>query len=138
MYDISDRLVPLFISRARQGKELIIYDRQKTLDFTYVDDIARGTILGLKPLGFEIINLGGHETISINALIQMLEGMLNRKAHVEHLPTNPAEMLANHADVRKAGELLGWEAQVSLKTGVQRLVDWYLAERSWVKNIETK
>ena len=110
---------------------------EQTRGFTYVDDIARGTILGLKPLGYEIINLGGHETISINALIQMLEGMLGRKARVEHLPSNPAEMLANHADVHKAGELLGWEAQVSLKTGVQRLVDWYLAERSWAQNIAT-
>jgi nucleoside-diphosphate-sugar epimerase len=46
-------------------------------------------------------------------------------------------MLANHADVRKAGELLGWKAQFSLQSGVQRLVDWYLAERSWAQQIET-
>ena len=110
---------------------------EQTRGFTYVDDIARGTILGLKPLGYEIINLGGHETISINDLIRMLEGMIGKKAQVEHLPFNSADMLANHADVRKAGELLGWESQVPLQTGVQRLVDWYLAERAWAQHIET-
>ena len=113
-------------------------DGEQTRGFTYVDDIARGTILGLKPLGYEIINLGGHETISINALIRMLEGMIGQKAQIEHLPFNPADMLANQADVRKAGELLGWESHFSLQTGVQRLVDWYLAERSWAQHIETQ
>lgn len=113
-------------------------DGEQTRGFTYVDDIARGTILGLKPLGYEIINLGGHETISINGLIRMLEGMIGKKAQVEHLPFNPADMLANHANVQKAGELLGWESQFSLQTGVQRMVDWYLAERAWAKEIETK
>jgi nucleoside-diphosphate-sugar epimerase len=112
-------------------------DGEQTRGFTYVDDIARGTILGLKPLGYEVINLGGHETISINTLIRMLEGLIGRQARVEHLPFNPADMLANHADVRKAGELLGWKAQFSLQSGVQRLVDWYLAERSWAQQIET-
>jgi nucleoside-diphosphate-sugar epimerase len=110
---------------------------EQTRGFTFVDDIALGTILGLKPLGYEIINLGGHETISINTLIQMLEGIIGRKAQIEYLPFNPADMLANHADVRKAGELLGWEPQTSLETGVQRLVDWYFAERSWAQTIET-
>lgn len=112
-------------------------DGEQTRGFTYVDDIARGTILGLKPLGYEIINLGGHERISINALIRMLEGMIGRKAEIEYFPFNPADMLANHADVRKAGELLGWQPQVSLQTGVQRLIDWYFAERSWASVIET-
>ncbi len=41
-------------------------DGTQSRGFTYVDDIARGTILGLKPLGYEMINLGGHETITIN------------------------------------------------------------------------
>jgi UDP-glucuronate 4-epimerase len=112
-------------------------DGEQTRGFTYVDDIARGTILGLEPLGYEIINLGGHETISINDLIHMLEGLIGRKARVEHYPFNPADMLANHADVHKAGELLGWESQFSLQSGVQHLVDWYRAERSWAQHIET-
>ena len=110
---------------------------EQTRGFTYVDDIARGTILGLQKLGFEIINLGGHETISINQMVTILEGMLNKKARIEKEPAHPADMMANWADVSKAKELLGWQPQIDLKQGMQNLVDWYLAERTWTKNIHT-
>ncbi|MCL4559643.1 MAG: NAD-dependent epimerase/dehydratase family protein [Chloroflexi bacterium] len=113
-------------------------DGEQSRGFTYLDDIARGTILGLKPLGFEIINLGGHEVISINRLITMLENRLGRKARVEYFPLHPADALANWANVEKARALLGWEPQVSLDEGVDRLTDWYLAERSWASQVETE
>ncbi len=112
-------------------------DGEQSRGFTYVDDIARGTILGLKPLGYEIINLGGHETIKINRLIEMLEGLIGRKAQVKQLPAHPADMLANWADVRKAKRILGWEPQVSLQEGVSRMVAWYNAERDWASRIKT-
>ncbi len=105
--------------------------------FTYVDDIARGTILGLKPLGYEIINLGGHETITINEMITMLEEFIGRKARIENHPFHKADMMANWADVSKARRLLGWAPQVSLVKGIRNLVDWYLSEREWASQIET-
>lgn len=112
-------------------------DGEQTRGFTYLDDIARGTILGLRPLGYEIINLGGHEEISINALIARLEQLLGRKAQVEYLPLHRADMLANLADVRKAQQVLGWQAQVELNEGLARLVDWYQQERSWASQVLT-
>jgi len=112
-------------------------DGEQSRGFTYIDDIARGTILGLKPLGYEIINLGGHETIRINQVIELMEELTHKKARVEHLPLNPADMLANWANVDKAKRLLGWEPDVSLVDGVTRLVDWYNAERSWASQIHT-
>lgn len=105
--------------------------------FTYVDDIARGTILGLKPLGYEIINLGGHETITINEMITMLEEFIGKKARIENHPFHKADMMANWADVSKARRLLGWAPQVSLVKGIRNLVDWYLSEREWASQIET-
>jgi len=113
-------------------------DGEQSRGFTYVDDIARGTILGLKPLGYEIINLGGHETIRINQLIAMLEELVGRKAQVVRQPAHPADMLANWADVRKARRLLGWEPQVPLIEGVNHLVAWYQAEREWARQIQTE
>jgi nucleoside-diphosphate-sugar epimerase len=88
-------------------------------------------------LGYEIINLGGHETIKINALIQMMEELIGKKAHVERGPLRPEDMLANWASIDKARRLLDWEPQVSLVDGVTRLVTWYYAERSWASQIET-
>jgi UDP-glucuronate 4-epimerase len=110
---------------------------EQSRGFTYIDDIARGTILALKPLGYEIINLGGHETISINALLHMFEEKIGRKAEVVYQPFHPADSMANHANVEKAGRLLGWEAQVSLEAGVTRLIEWYNRERSWVSQLRT-
>jgi UDP-glucuronate 4-epimerase len=112
-------------------------DGQQSRGFTYVDDIARGTILALKPVGYEIINLGGHESIKIIELIHILEDLLGRQANIEMRPAHPADMLANWADVSKAKRLLNWEPQVSLQDGISRLVNWYNAERSWARLIET-
>jgi len=112
-------------------------DGQQTRGFTYVDDIARGTLLALRPLGYEIINLGGHESIRIIELIHMLEDMIGRPANIEYHPFDPADMLASWANVEKAGRLLGWEPKVGLREGVARLVAWYQAEREWARAIRT-
>jgi nucleoside-diphosphate-sugar epimerase len=121
-----------------EGKPLRLNgDGEQSRGFTYVDDIARGTILGLKPIGYEVINLGGHETISINDLIHMLEELIGKKAHIQRLPANPADMLASWADVNKAKSLLGWEPRVSLLQGVARLVEWYNTERDWAMLVDT-
>jgi nucleoside-diphosphate-sugar epimerase len=112
-------------------------DGEQSRGFTYIDDIARGTILALKPVGYEIINLGGHEVITINNLIKLLEEVIGRKATVQHGPPNPADMFTNWADVTKAGEILGWEPQFNMRAGVEKLVDWYNAERDWACEILT-
>ena len=116
---------------------LLTGDGNQSRGFTFVDDIARGTILGLKPLGYEVINLGGHESIKIIELIHMLEEIIGLAAKIEHLPVNPADMWANWANVEKAGHLLGWEPRVSLRQGVERTVAWYNAEREWASAVNT-
>ncbi len=112
-------------------------DGEQSRGFTYIDDIARGTILALKPVGYEIINLGGHEVITINNLIKLLEEVIGKKADVQYGPPNPADMFTNWADVSKAGELLGWEPQFNMRAGVEKLVEWYNAEREWASRILT-
>lgn len=110
---------------------------EQSRGFTYVDDIARGTLLALQPAGYDIFNLGGHEVITINALIHMLEDLLGKKADVRYIPSHPADVFSNVADVSKAQHVLGWQPQVSLTEGVSRLVNWYLAERAWAKDVAT-
>ena len=112
-------------------------DGKQARGFTYLDDIARGTILGLKPLGFEVINLGGHQVIDINALIGMIEKRMETTARIEYLPRHPADAVVNYANVDKARRLLGWEGRVSLDEGVSNLVNWYLAERRWASQVAT-
>jgi len=110
---------------------------EQSRGFTYIDDIARGTILALKPLGYEIINIGGHEVITINDSIKLIEELSGRQANVQYGPPNLADMFTNWADVSKAKRMLGWEPRVGMREGVKKLIDWYIAERSWAGGILT-
>jgi UDP-glucuronate 4-epimerase len=112
-------------------------DGRQSRGFTYLDDIVRGTIMALKPVGYEIINLGGHEVITINGLIELLEELIGKKADVQYGPPNFADMFSNWADVTKARQILGWEPRVGLAEGVKKIVEWYAAERSWAGGILT-
>jgi nucleoside-diphosphate-sugar epimerase len=67
----------------------------------------------------------------------MLETAIGQKAVIEHGPFDKADMMANWADVSKAGRLLGWEPNVSLQEGISRMVAWYQQERSWASQINT-
>jgi nucleoside-diphosphate-sugar epimerase len=126
-----------FIRWINEGEALQLNgDGSQTRGFTYVDDIARGTILSLKDVGYEVINLGGHEAITMNELIKVIEGLTGKKAMVEQHPFPKADMRANQANVEKAGRLLGWEPQIDLAQGIQRSLDWYLAERDWASQIK--
>lgn len=127
-----------FVQWISEGHPLKLFgDGKQSRGFTYVDDIARGTIMALKPMGYEIINLGGHEEITILELIHIIERMIGKDAQIEQYPAHRADMLANWADVEKAGRQLNWEPQVSLEEGISRLVAWYNSERDWTSQIET-
>ena len=112
-------------------------DGSQSRGFTYVDDIASGTLLALKKVGYEVFNLGGHEVISINDLVSMLEEMIGKPALRQYVPAHPADVYSNVADVSKARQMLGWQPQIGLEEGVRRLVDWYQSNRPWAKDIIT-
>jgi len=127
-----------FVQWVSEGRPVRINgDGEQSRGFTYIDDIARGTILALQPLGYEIINLGGHETITINNLVRLVEEVTGKKAQVVHGPPDRADMLANWANVDKARQLLGWQPQVGQREGIGTLVAWYNQERAWASQINT-
>ncbi|HEY9152577.1 MAG TPA: NAD-dependent epimerase/dehydratase family protein [Anaerolineales bacterium] len=127
-----------FVQWINEGRPVRVNgDGEQSRGFTYIDDIARGTILALKPLGYEIVNIGGHEVITINDSIKLIEELSGKKANVQYGPPNLADMFTNWADVSKAKQVLGWEPRVGLREGLKKLIDWYAAERSWASGILT-
>jgi nucleoside-diphosphate-sugar epimerase len=133
-----DMVMFRFIQWIIEGKPLIIFgDGEQWRGFTYVDDIARGTILGLKRVGFEVLNLGGHETLKLNKLVQILEELTGEQAILRYEPPHPADMQANWANIEKARDILNWEPDFNLIDGIAHTVDWYQSERSWAKYIKT-
>lgn len=130
--------VLIFIHRIAEGLPINIYgDGTQKRDFTYIDDIARGSIDALKQSGFEVINLGSDHPVSINYLIQLIENCLGKKAKIDFLPRNSADVFAMRADISKASKLLGWRPQTSIEEGIIKTVEWYLENRVWLKDSVT-
>ena len=111
-------------------------DGEQSRDFTYVDDIARGTIAAQKEVGYEVINLGGgNNPVSINWLIKQFETALAKRAAVKHLPLHKTNLKSSWADIAKAKRLLDWEPKVSLEDGIRKTIEWHQANRAWLDDI---
>lgn len=131
-----DMSIFIFIRRIAEGQPITVFgDGRQERDFTYVDDIARGTVAALRPLGYEIVNLGNDQPVALADVIAMIETFLGKKARIEYQPMHAADVKATWADISRAGQLLGWRPQVPLEEGIRRTVDWYRENRDWVKDL---
>ena len=127
-----------FVQWMSEGRPVVVYgDGEQERDFTYVDDIARGTLAALRPMGYEVINLGSDEPIVLKEAIRQVERLVGCKANIGHRPRHPADVLATWADIGKAKRLLGWLPETPFEQGIQRLVSWYQQNRSWVSQVRT-
>jgi UDP-glucuronate 4-epimerase len=134
-----DMSVFRFIQWIDEGRPVQVYgDGQQSRDFTYVQDIARGTVAGLKPVGYEIVNLGSDQPVVLMDAIKMIEQQLGKKATLEFRPRHPADVRATWADIGKAERLLGWKPQVSFEEGIRHAVEWYRENRAWAKDVVTE
>ncbi|HEX7069863.1 MAG TPA: NAD-dependent epimerase/dehydratase family protein [Rhodothermales bacterium] len=127
-----------FVQWISEGKPVTVFgDGGQSRDFTYVDDIARGTVLGLKPVGFEVINLGSDTPVVLLDMIRMVEEAVGRTADLRFQPRHAADVVATWADVEKARRIFGWRPQVDLRTGIGNLVAWYQEHRDWARTVST-
>ena len=125
-----------FIKWIIEGLPLIIYgDGNQERDFTYVDDIAEGTIKALQPLGFEIINLGNSVPYKLSKTINLMEKYIGKQAICKYKDFNSTDMKSTCADIRKAKNLLGWQPEISLEEGIKKTIDWMITNWDWVKDI---
>lgn len=126
-----------FIKWIDEGTPIELFgDGSQSRDFTHVDDIAEGTIHALKPLGYEIINLGGgQKPYSINYMIEKIESLLGKKAVINKKPFHKADMMETWADITKAKEILGWEPKIGFDEGFENTVRWHTGNRDWIRDI---
>ena len=127
-----------FIKWIDEGKPVELFgDGTQSRDFTYIDDIADGTVKALKNVGYEIINLGGGKNpVSINYMISKIEDYLGKKAIVNRKEFQKTDMDITWADISKAKKILDWEPKTVFDVGLKKTVDWYLENKSWLKEIE--
>ncbi len=132
-----DMSVFRFIRRIAEGEPILVFgDGTQSRDFTFVEDIAAGTIAAIKPLGYEVINLGGNYVSSLNAVIEQIAELTGNKPQIEYRPAHPADVPMTWADVSKAARLLGWKPQIRIEEGLRRCVDWYYANRDLARSLE--
>ena len=126
-----------FVRWIAEGESIQIFgDGEQSRDFTYVDDIADGTVRALRPLGFEIINLGGGQRpVSLNSIIRRLASRFGRMPNVNYLERHDADMQSTWADISKAKHLLDWEPTVSIDDGLEQCADWYIFNLPWSREI---
>ena len=128
-----------FVQWINEEHEVTVFgDGQQSRDFTYVDDIAGGTIKALRPLGYETINLGSDKPVVLMDAIHLIEQMVGKKASLDFRPRHPADVMSTWADISKAAQLLEWKPEYDFKRGLESLVRWYRANRAWAKEVITR
>lgn len=127
-----------FVQWISEGRPVVIYgDGKQSRDFTFVDDIARGTIAAGTIPGFNTINLGSDQPEVLLEVVHMIEKLVGRQAQIEWREFHRADVTATWADITRAKTLLHWRPETNLQQGVARLVNWYNDNRAWAKDIET-
>lgn len=128
-----------FVQWIVEGVPVTLYgDGTQSRDFTHIDDIARGTIAALQPVGYRVINLGSDSPHSVSELIATIEALTGRRATIRREEKHSADASRTWADITVARELLGWSPTVSFADGVRSLVEWYLQNRSWAADVPTE
>lgn len=127
-----------FVQWISEGRPVTVYgDGRQSRDFTYVDDIARGTIAALRPVGYDVINLGSDTPYVLMDAIHMIEELVGKEADLQFKPAHPADVNATWANIAKAETILNWRPQTRFIDGVENLVRWYQDNRDWASRVQT-
>jgi len=110
-----------------RGEKIPVYgDGSSRRDYTYIEDIIDGVIGAIRyHKGFEIYNLGESQTTSLKELIRLIEEAIAKKAKIERLRSQPGDVSATYADIRKSKRMLKYRPKVKMEEGIKRFVEWY-------------
>lgn len=116
-----------FANLMASGQAIDVYNHGNLKrDFTHINDIVEGFRLAVeKPLGYEIVNLGRGETVDLMTYINLLEDSLGIPAEKHMMPMQAGDVYETFADTTKAKELLGFEAKMPIKEGIESFAHWY-------------
>lgn len=121
-----------WMERIAAGQPPVIFgDGTQTMDFIYVEDIARANLAAAKAdVTDEVFNVGSGTETSLRGLAAALARVMGTSLVPEHAPARKVNPVSRRlADVEKAKRLLGFAASIPLEAGLQRLVAWWQAER---------
>ncbi len=130
----------LFSSAILEGRPIPVFNEGKMQrDFTFVDDIAEGTVRVLDHLPgpdsdsgapWCVYNIGNHQPVELMRFIRILEGVLGRQAQLQFEPMQPGDVVRTYADTTRLQMAVGFAPTTALEEGLARWAEWYL---SWCK-----
>ena len=148
-FHFPEKLIPLMIINALQGKALPVYGAgAQVRDWLYVEDHARALVKVVTEgqVG-ETYNIGGHNekrnidvVTTLCAILDELapsqhEGIDNYEQLITHVADRPGHDLRYAIDASKIERELGWAPEETFETGLRKTVEWYLANESWWRNV---
>ena len=146
-YQFPEKLIPLTILRAMQGKPIPVYgDGKNVRDWLFVEDHcdAIRTVLARGRVG-ETYNVGGRNEVQnldiVNRICGMLDELRPSDPVVPHsqlitfVQDRPGHDRRYAMDVRKIERELGWRPRETFETGIRKTIPWYLAHEKWIQEI---
>lgn len=130
-----DLAIYKFTNKILKGEPIDFYGDGNTFrDYTYIDDIRDGILLGIEFLmreknRYEIINIGAGNTISLKRMVEVLEEKIGKKAIINRLPMQMGDVDRTSADISKAKRILNYSPKVEFEKGIEKFLDWYMEEK---------
>ncbi len=128
MYDESDRVIPLFIRKAIKNENLVVFGRDKILDFTYIDDAVEGVVKVIQrfnKIKNNTFNIATGKGTKILFVARLVKKFLNSKSRIIIKQNRPGEVVKYIADISKAKKLLNYEPRADIIDGVKKTIEWY-------------
>jgi UDP-glucose 4-epimerase len=125
-----------WMERISNNEPLIIFgDGTQTMDFVYVDDVARANVMAAcSPVSDRVYNIGTGEEVSLREVAELLLRVMGKRLDIEHAPARSVNPVPRRqADTWCAEDELGFHAIVPFEAGIAKLVDWWQQQRAGVE-----
>jgi nucleoside-diphosphate-sugar epimerase len=133
-----DMSIFIFIKNIDNSTPITVFgDGKQKRDFSFIDDIADGTIKCLQPFGYEIFNLGNDNSVELMYVINLIENALGKKALMNFSPRHPADVVATWAHIEKSKEKLNWYPKTTIEEGIHKTIQWYHENREFVNSLKS-
>lgn len=138
MFDETSRLINNWMTAAFKNEDLRLYgDKNKTLDFTYIDDFVDGVMLTLKNGWNKTYSISGNEEVKIYDLAKEIIKQTDSKSKITYFTKEKAQPQNIKIDISEM-EKIGYKPTVDIKTGIELMVRWYKGNPNAWKNYEDK
>jgi UDP-glucose 4-epimerase len=131
LHEPETHAIPRFMSQIERGEEVTIWGSGEHLrDFIYITDVVDAHIkcmelMNNQPNKYHYLNLSTNAPTAVRDVVSMLEELMGKEANIKNFPPRPGDPLVLTADASKANEVMGWQAQVDLRTGLRNTLEYF-------------